>query len=202
MHNLKTKKIIIIGLVFFLLIIILAILVGLGTKRKPAKICKLNISSSPSEASVTIENKEYKTPFAINLTRGKEYEITFKKRGFLEKTVKKQIPDKEEDYLNIKLESELMGPESIPPSEEEKIEKHYKSPLEKLKSQWLGRVWAPDYSYVIEYIPSTDKFYISIISPDCQTCKEKALAWFEKQGINPQSLPIIWLYQSNQKKAF
>jgi len=199
MINFKNKRKLVIIITIIVLVITISLLFfSLSSKNKSLNLnCKVNIKSSPSGATVEIENKNYKTPFSVLLTRNKEYKITVYKTGYLEKEIKEKIPDKETYEINIKLEPTI-------PEETEKYIEKFPPPedqsINKLKKNWFSRIWASDYSYVIDYIPDNDTFYIQINKPNCKDCKEKVLNWFKKQKVDPDKLNIIWLNAEENNK--
>lgn len=195
--------------IILIIIIILFVLLGLffyliySSSKNKSLNCEVIINSSPNEIFIEIGNKTYKTPCKIYLTKNKEYEIIAYKTGYLEKRIKQKIPNQEKYELKIEIKPTI--PEDInnglPDKEQEKHRTKNDTNEEKLKKNWSSRVWSPDYSYVIEYIPDNDTFYIEIKKSNCEDCKEKALNWFKKQKINPDNLNIIWLGLDSEEET-
>lgn len=46
--------------------------------------------------------------------------------------------------------------------------------------------------YTIEYLSTSDKFFVSIISTPIEQNLKEAETWFQSHGINPQDPNIVW----------
>lgn len=170
----------------------------------PQPTTTLSVSSTPSEATVTIGDKTYQSPVEIpNLAVGSTHAVTVSKPGYNEVTrsiTLTQRPMQSESFTLEQIEVPVDGDSHV--SEGLRIEQ---SPeyLEKIKKEPFWDVlpyWSPRGTFKVSYFQSNNYILISTFADESLSTpefnsltsryREEALTWIRSNGGDPASLPI------------